>query len=43
MLNGITLSLHDRIFWVPVYTLARQDSNLDFQDQNLRCYRYTTG
>ncbi len=23
--------------------LARQDSNLDKQDQNLLCYRYTTG
>ena len=23
--------------------LARQDSNLGYQDQNLGCYRYTTG
>jgi hypothetical protein len=35
------------IFWRPrragVQRLADQDSNLDKQNQNLLCYRYTIG
>ena len=27
----------------PSFLLTRQDSNLDKQNQNLLCYRYTTG